>query len=87
MLLDAHSRRVVGGGRADHRRTALALDALTLARARRRPATGLVHHTDRGCHYTAAAYRQALAAQGVVASLRRSGAASTTPWRSASSPR
>ncbi len=41
--------------------------------ARRRPGAGLVHHTDRGCQYTAAAYRAALAARGVTASMSRSG--------------
>jgi transposase InsO family protein len=73
ILLDAHSRRVVGWAMADHLRTELALDALTMALARRRPGAALVHHTDRGCQYTAAAYRQALAARGVVASMSRSG--------------
>jgi len=73
ILLDAHSRRVVGWARADHLRTELALDALAMALARRRPGAGLVHHTDRGCQYTAAAYRQVLAARGVVASMSRSG--------------
>jgi transposase InsO family protein len=73
VLLDAHSRRVVGWAMADHLRTELALDALAMALARRRPGAGLVHHTDRGCQYTAAAYRQALAARGVVASMSRSG--------------
>jgi putative transposase len=73
ILLDAHSRRVVGWAMADHLRTELALDALAMALARRRPGTGLVHHTDRGCQYTAVAYRQALAARGAIASMSRSG--------------
>jgi len=73
ILLDAHSRRSVGWAMADHLRTALALGALMMALARRRPGAGLVHHPDRGCHYTAAAYRQALAARGVVASMSRRG--------------
>lgn len=59
---------------ADHLRTELALDALAMALRSRRPSSGLVHHTDRGCQYTATAYREALAARGVTASMRRSGA-------------
>ena len=55
VLLDAHSRRVVGWAMADHLRTALPLDALMVALGARRPPPGLVHHTDRGCQYTAAA--------------------------------
>jgi len=72
-LLDAHSRRVVGWAMADHLRTELALDALTMAFRTRRPTPGLMHHTDRGCQYTAAAYREALAARGVTASMSRNG--------------
>ena len=73
VLLDAHSRRVVGWAMADHLRTELALDALQMALGARRPQPGLVHHTDRGCQYTAAAYREALAARGLVCSMSRSG--------------
>src|SRR4051812_21623281 len=73
VLLDAHSRRVVGWAMADHLRTELALDALTMALAQRRPGAGLVHHTDRGCQYTAAAYQAALAARGVTVSMSRAG--------------
>ena len=72
-LLDAHSRRVVGWAMADHLRTELALDALAMALRVRRPPPGLVHHTDRGGQYTAVAYREALAARGVTASMSRSG--------------
>lgn len=58
---------------AEHLRTGLALDALAMALATRRPATGLVHHPDRGCQYTAEAYRNALAAGGVAVSMSRAG--------------
>ncbi len=73
VLLDVHSRRVVGWAMADHLRTELALNALAMALRTRRPAAGLVHHTDRGGQYTAAAYRAALAARGVTASMSRAG--------------
>ena len=72
-LLDAHSRRVVGWAMADHLRAELAVDALAMALGARRPAAGLVHHTDRGCQYTAAAYQAALAARGVTVSMSRAG--------------
>ncbi len=73
VLLEAHSRRVVGWALADHVRTELARDALTMARQARRPSPGLVHHTDRGGQYTARAYQGALAARGLVSSMRRAG--------------
>ncbi len=73
VLLDAHSRRVVGWALANHLRTALALDALAMALQARRPPPGLVHHTDRGCQYTAAAYWEELAARGVTVSISRAG--------------
>ena len=74
VLLDAYSRRVVGRSIADHRRAEVALEALTLALGRRRPTSGeLVHHTDRGCQYTAHRYRAALAAHDITCSMSRRG--------------
>jgi putative transposase len=73
ILLDAHSRRVVGRAMADHLRTELALDALAMALRVRRPPPGLVHHTDRGCQYTAEIYQGALARCGLVCSMSRAG--------------
>ncbi len=73
ILLDAHSQRVVGWAMADHLRTALALDALRMALRVRRPEAGLVHHTDRGCQYTAGGYREALAARGIAIPMSRVG--------------
>lgn len=73
VLVDVYSRRVVGWAMADHLRAELALDALALALQARRPGAGLLHHTDRGCQYTAAAYRQVLVAHGCVASMSRTG--------------
>ena len=73
-LLDACSRTVVGWAMADHMRTELTLEALGMAVGRRRPVAGqLVHHTDRGCQYTARAYQDQLAALGIVCSMSRAG--------------
>ena len=73
-LLDAYSRRVVGWSMADHLRTDLALDALVLA-LRRRPITPgqLIHHTDRGCQYTAGPYQALLADAQITCSMSRAG--------------
>lgn len=40
---------------------------------RYRPPPGLVHHSDRGCQYTTAAYQAALAQHGLACSMSRSG--------------
>jgi putative transposase len=72
-VLDAFSRKVVGWAMADHLRTELVLDALTMALAARRPAAGLVHHSDRGCQYTALAFGRRLAEAGLVPSMSRTG--------------
>ncbi len=73
VLLDVHARRVVGWAMADHLRTELPLDAPTMALRSRRPTPGLVHHTDRGCQYTAAAYQTRLASASLVCSMSRAG--------------
>jgi putative transposase len=78
-ILDACSRRVVGWSLADHLRTELALDALTMALDRRRPAPGLIHHSDRGTQYLARAYAARLADQQV----RRSVGCPGTCWDNA----
>ncbi len=73
IVLDAYARQIVGRALADRRRTALTLGALTMALQARRPSPGLVHHTDRGCQYTAEVYQQALARRGLVCSMSRAG--------------
>jgi putative transposase len=70
-VLDAFSRRVVGWAMADHLRTELVLDALNMALWTRRPAAGLVHHSDRGCQYSAGAFGQRLRDAGLVPSMGR----------------
>lgn len=47
-LLDLFSRKVVGWAMSDTIDRHLVLDALKMAVVNRRPATGLIHHTDRG---------------------------------------
>ena len=64
---------MVGWALADHRRTEPALAALRMALAARRPAAGLVHHTDPGCQYTAADYGAVLAGHDSAQRLGRPG--------------
>ena len=72
-VLDRHTRRCVGWAMGDTLATSLPLAALDMALQHRRPAAGLVHHSDRGVQYASAAYRQRLAAAGVQPSMSRRG--------------
>jgi transposase InsO family protein len=72
-VLDLASRRVVGWAMRETLDAELALDALQMAIAARRPPVGLVHHTDRGSQYACADYRALLARHGMVASMSRKG--------------
>jgi putative transposase len=68
-ITDAWSRRVVGWSVAPHLRTELVTAALDMALARRRPASGLVHHSDRGVQYTSLAFGRRLREAGIAASM------------------
>ena len=67
--LDVFSRRVVGWAMADHLRTELVLDALEMAVWNRRPAPGLVHHSDHGCQYTSLAFGRRCRQSGIAVSM------------------
>lgn len=73
VILDLFSRRVVGWATSQNVDRHLALAALETAVARRRPAAGLVHHSDRGSTYASSDYRKALAARGFKCSMSRKG--------------
>jgi transposase InsO family protein len=62
-------RTAEGWALAEHLRTELATDALRMALSHRHPPAGLIHHSDRGCQYTATAYGELLRAQQVVQSV------------------
>ena len=74
-ILDACSRKVVGWSMATHLRTELVVDALQMAIARRKPAPGLVHHSDRAVQYTSLSLGKKLADEGLVPSMGRLGSA------------
>jgi len=74
VVIDAFSRLVVGWKMADHLRASLAVDALTMALAGRRPLSGsLIHHSDRGVQYACGDYSALLERHGITASMSRVG--------------
>jgi putative transposase len=74
-ILDVYSRRIVGWSMATHLRTELVVDALQMAIARRKPAPGLVHHSDRGVQYTSLSFGKRLEEESLVPSMGRVGSA------------
>jgi putative transposase len=73
VILDLFSRRVVGWATSQNVDRHLALAALDMALVHRRPATGLVHHSDRGSTYASTDYRNALKSRGIECSMSRKG--------------
>ena len=72
-VLDVYTRRVVGWAMQDHLDARLVIAALRMALVQRRPAAGLIMHSDRGAQFASAAYRQVLTEHGLVASMSRKG--------------
>jgi putative transposase len=58
VVLDLHSRKVVGWAMSRRIDAALVQEALRMALGRRGPAPGLMHHSDRGSQYACGAYQE-----------------------------
>jgi putative transposase len=72
-VIDLFSRQVVGFAMAEHMGAQLVVDALRMAWFRRRPAPGLIFHSDRGSQYASAAYAKQIRAFAMRASMSRKG--------------
>lgn len=68
-VVDLCSRRVVGWSMRPDLEADLVVDAVSMAIARRKPAAGVVHHSDRGSQYTSLAFGTTLRDSGLVASM------------------
>jgi transposase InsO family protein len=73
VVIDLHSRRVVGWSVQKTLDRSLVLDALKSALLRRAPEIGLVCHSDRGVQYASEDYQKLLAEVGAVCSMSRKG--------------
>ncbi len=68
-ILDTYSRKIVGWSMANHLKTELVLDAVNMAIYNRRPAPGLIHHSDRGSQYTSVEFGSRLREEGLLSSM------------------
>jgi putative transposase len=71
VILDGHSRKVVGWSLDRTLASRLAIAALEQAMAKRQPSPGLVHHSDRGVQYACAEYVAVLKQHGMIPSMSR----------------
>jgi putative transposase len=73
VMLDAFSRREIGWALDRTLEASLAIEALQMALRRRRPAPGLVHHSDQGVQYASTDYTDLLKASSITISMSRRG--------------
>lgn len=72
-VIDCYSKAVIGWAMADHMRTDLVCDALTMAHENTDFAPGVVFHSDRGTQYTSDRFARHLQALNVTGSMGRTG--------------
>lgn len=73
VVLDAHSRRVIGWAIDRHLDSSLTLRALRMALVKRKPKPGMIHHSDRGVQYACDDYVVILKQYGIQISMSRVG--------------
>ena len=73
VVLDLHSRAVVGWAMDGRMTRELAVSALTMAVWRRRPGRGLIAHSDRGSQYASGDYQAVLELHGFLCSMSKKG--------------
>jgi transposase InsO family protein len=73
VVIDLCSRKIVGWSMNSRMKAQLVCDALQMALWRRRPAAGLIHHSDRGSQYASNAFGRLLKAHGIQGSMSRKG--------------
>ena len=73
IVLDLFNREVVGWSIKPRMTADIVTDALTMAWFRRKPAPGVLHHSDRGSQYASRAFQDKLAEYGMTCSMSRKG--------------
>lgn len=73
VVLDLFNREVVGWSIKPRMTADIVVDALTMAGFRRKPAAGLLHHSDRGSQYASHAFQARLKEYEMICSMSRKG--------------
>lgn len=73
VILDIYSRKVVGWHLGESLETSLIVSALQMAISQRKPAAGLIHHSDRGVQYASYEYTNILKTNNFLISMSRKG--------------
>lgn len=73
VVLDLFNREVIGWSIKPRMTADIVIDALTMAWFRRRPAAGVMHHSDRGSQYASRVFQDKLASYGMMCSMSRKG--------------
>jgi len=60
VVINLYSRRIVGWSMSSRMKARMVCDALKMAMWQRKPAAGLIHHSDRGVQYASLEFRQLL---------------------------
>lgn len=75
-VIDLYSRKVVGWSMSESLKSKIAVDAIEMAIAARKPAPGLIHHSDRGVQYACGDYQKVIQREKMQPSMSRKG----DPW-------
>jgi len=73
VVMDLHSRRIVGWAVSNRMKRDLAIKALQMAITLRRPPKGCIHHSDRGSQYCSKDYQKLLKTYGFQVSMSGKG--------------
>ena len=73
VIMDLYSRQIVGWAMDKRMKAQLVIDALTMSYWRRKPAPGLMHHSDRGTQYACDKYQKQLDRYQMIPSMSRKG--------------
>lgn len=73
VVIDLFNREVVGWSMKPRMTADIVIDALTMAWFRKKPAPGLIHHSDRGSQYASGAFQARLKKYGMICSMSRKG--------------